>query len=243
MGNPIRDELIAKTYEELAAGAKQKAASRVWKSTNGYIFLVGWSNASLLRICIRSFTDTLPKSEFRLKTQMDDAGRSVVANIEEGFARPTTKEYLEYLGFSQASLKEVKGDVQRCRQDGFLLSKAGTTLAGPGIDLKDWHEALKKTAISSKILQNPLDSFKGNYRNLEELRGGKAFIFRYSPVDSLKGKDLTYEIFLELINKTDWHLQRLVVSLEEKLAREGKYYQVEQMRLRQKTREQGRLFF
>ena len=67
------------------------------------------------------------------------------------------------------------------------------------------------------------------------LRGESlSFKFDYPPVDNLKGSDLTYEIFTELINKTEWHLRHLVISLEDKLAREQKYYQVQQARLKEK---------
>lgn len=223
-----------KSLWELSRPAKIEGRSRVWKSTNGYIYLVSWSNASLLRVLGRRFTETLPKREFRLKAQLDDALRSVVANIEEGFARPTTKEYLDFLGYSQGSLKEVKGDFQRAHQDGFLKSIPGSSLIRLGIDLKQWHEALKKSVISNKILQSPLKSLKGNYRNLQEIKG-KEFKFGYPSVDGIRASDLTYEVFIELVNKTDWHIRLLVGSLEKKLNQDQKSYQIEQARLRQKT--------
>lgn len=215
---------IEKTYRELAAHAKPQARSRISTTSNGYIHLVAWSNASLLRVFVVRFTQTLHKSQYRTRIQVDDAARSTVANIEEGFARPTTREYLNFLGFSQASLIEVKGDVQRLRQDGLLPSRPGSSLGMISVDLGDWHEALKESVISrpptesepSKFLQNPLNSFK----------------FLYDPVDNLDPDQLTYEMFIELVNKTDWHLRKLVISLEDKLARDQKFYQVEQARIR-----------
>lgn len=235
---------------ELSRPEKPKSKSRVWESTNGYIYLVAWSNASLLRILATKWfkwfkEDYRNLEDFRggyriglkfldrLEAQLLDSLRSVVANIEEGFARPTTREYLDFLGFSQGSLKEAKGDFQRARQDGFLKSVPGSSLSGLGIDLKAWHEALKRSVISSKILQDPLKSFKGDYRNLEEVKG-EPFRFGYPPVDNLKAQDLTYEIFIELVNKTDWHLRRLVASLEKKLQQEQKSYQIEQSRIKEK---------
>lgn len=232
--NPIIQELIDKTYRELAERAKPQARSRISSTPNGYIHLVAWSNASLLRVLVRKFTDTLPKSEYRTKTQIDDAARSTVANIEEGFARPTTKEYLNFLGFSQASLVEVKGDVQRLRQDGLLPSRPGSSLGTLGIDLGDWHEALKKSIISKPSskripdLKPPLNS------PAKRDPASQDSTFLYEPVDNRNPHALTYEIFIELVNKTDWHLRRLVISLEDKLARDRKYYQVEQARIRGK---------
>ncbi|KKU87662.1 MAG: hypothetical protein UY16_C0021G0012 [Candidatus Gottesmanbacteria bacterium GW2011_GWA2_47_9] len=257
MTSTVVQDLIAKTFRELSQPTKPIQRSRISTTPNGYtrlpapersdggqVHLVAWSNASLLRLFIRRFTETLSKSEYRLKAQTDDAARSVVANIEEGFARPTTNEYLTFLGYSQASLIEVKGDIQRSSQDGLLPSIPGSSIAGLGIDLKPWHEALKNSVISRP---------KGVYRNLEEPKGKnqepqhiytavaephtiqtplKSFTFLYSPVDNLRASQLTYEVFIELINKTDWHLRRLVESLEDKLNRDQKFYQVERARIR-----------
>ena len=93
--------MAIKNLWELSKPQKIKSRSRVWESTNGYIYLVSWSNASLLRVLGRRFTDSLSRSEYRLKSQLNDAMRSVIANIEEGFARATTSEYLNFLGYSQ----------------------------------------------------------------------------------------------------------------------------------------------
>lgn len=207
----VIQEQINKTLQELNQIKKPVERSRISKTPNGYIFLVAWSNASLLRILNRKFTDSLPKSEFRLKAQADDSCRSVIANIEEGFARQTTSEYINFLGYSRASLIEEKGDIQRSLQDGFLKSVLGSSLKSLGIDLAEWHEVLKKSVV-----------FKRNYRNLEDYIG------------KINTQDLTYEIFIELINKTDWNIRKLVESLEKKLNQDQKFYQVEKMRTYEK---------
>lgn len=269
-GNLVGKFNSIQTLWTLSQPPKPKSRSRVWKSTNGYIYLVAWSNASLLRILGVKWFDWLKSSpqsplrvtgvyrnlkEFkgkkyksyhlhqnplnsfkfgykyidRLEAQFLDELRSIVANIEEGFARPTTSSYLDFLGYSQGSLKEAKGDVQRGKQDGLLKSIPGSKLSDLGIDLKDWHEALKKTVISK-----PFN--KGSYRKLEESRGITEFKFNYPAVDNLDPSKLTYEQFIELINKTDWHLRKLVESLEEKLNSERKGYKIEQSRIKGKIR-------
>lgn len=218
----IQDQ-IDKTLQELSQSRKPIEKSRVSKTSNGYIFLISWSNANLLRVLVKKFTNNFPKSLYRLKNQMDDAARSVVANIEEGFARPTTAEYIKFLGFSRASLIEVKGDIQRCLQDELLKSKRNSKLVSLGINLAGWHEVLKGSVIS-----RPME-FKGTYRNLEETRAGVlssdpliSFKFLYDSVDNLIVNNLTYEIFIELINKTDWNIRKLVESLERKLNQDKK---------------------
>ncbi len=49
-----------------------------------------------------------------LKDQMIRSARSVVRNIEEGFARNTTAEYIQFLGYSYGSLQELIGDYEYC---------------------------------------------------------------------------------------------------------------------------------
>lgn len=254
----ITNQLINKTYQELAQPPKTSSKSRVWQDPEGYRYLISWSNAVLLRFLIRKFTSALPKSEYRRKTQADDASRSHIRNIEEGFKRPTTAEYLTFLGYSQASLEEVKGDVRELTEDGFLKSKPGSSLASVGINLGDLHQALRKTKNS-----------KGDYRNLKDPKGSyplsssssskfplsspnlplkssnypltssnsspwayRPLTLLYPPLKTLQASDLTYEIFLELINKTDWNLRQLVQSLEKKLSSDQKYYQIEKARIR-----------
>ena len=194
---------INKTLQELSRPKKPVEKSRISQTPNGYIFLVAWSNASLLRVLNKKFTDSLPKSLYRLKSQSDDACRSVVADIEEGFARQTTSEYISFLGYSRASLIEEKGDIQRSLQDGLLKSVPKSSLRDVEIGLDEWHEVLKKSVISNR-------DFKGNYRNLEEY------------LERVETENLTYEIFIELINKTDWNIRKLVESLEKKMSQDKK---------------------
>jgi len=163
----------------------------------------------------------LPKSEYRRKAQLDDAARSVVRNIEEGYKRATTSEYSDFIGYSQGSLEEVKGDIRELTEDGFLASRPGSTLASAGLDLGAFHNALKGN--------------KGSYRGLKDVKTGYTPInVLYPPLKNIRAANLTYEMFLELINKTDWNLRQLVVSLERKLSQEQKFYKVEQARIREK---------
>ena len=176
---------------ELTLPQKPKARSRVWQSTRGYRFLVQWTNAVLLRILVRRFTATLPRSEYRTKTQLDDAGRSIVSNIEEGFKRPTTSEYLTFLGYSQGSLEEIHGDTNKCLQDGFIRSIPESNLVDLGIDLKVWSEWAKNPLNSSKILYFPLKKNKGGYPAAEQARYGAG-----RTLQEIKGEEITYEIFI-----------------------------------------------
>ena len=199
--------------KELQMPIKATSSSRTWTDPYGYRFLVQWTNLVLLEILVRKFTSTLPRSEYRLKAQLDDAIRSCVANLEEGWKQATTSDYLTFLGYTQGSLEEVQGDIRRNLQNGFLISTPTSSIDKLGIDLTSWKTYCANPINSSKFLYFPLTDGKGILKEL-------------------KGEELTYEIFHELINKTDYILRNLVISLETKLTHDGKYYEIEKARIR-----------
>ena len=202
MNKTISQQLVEKTMRELEETKNPQSNSRSWKDPEGYKYLVPWSNAVLLRFFIRKFTESLPKSEYRRKSQVDDAARSVVRNIEEGFKRTTTAEYLQFIGYSQGSLEEVKGDVRELTEDKFLASKPGSSLIKININLGEFNQGLRED--------------KGNHRKIKDFNYHPLTLL-YPPLNNVRALDLTYEIFIELINKTDWLLRKLVESLENKL--------------------------
>jgi four helix bundle protein len=199
------------TLWQLSIPKKPKARSRVWQDPKGYQYLAVWQNAALLRELIRKFTLTLPLTERRLKAQMDDSARSVKRNIEEGWKRPTSSEYLQFLGYSQGSLEELRGDIRDCKTDGFLPSKPLSTLIHLGFNLR-----VTKGPQKGKVWGEPTEP-------------GHPY---YKPLTALNPRTLTYEEFTELANKTDYLLRKLVESLEKKMDLERKGYQVEQSRIR-----------
>ncbi len=206
--NKVTKILIEKTLKELSAPQKPLQGSRVWSDPKGYQYLGVWQNSALLRVLIRKFTLTLPLKEFRLKAQVDDAARSQKRNIEEGWKRATTSEYLNFLSYAQASLEEVNGDVRDAKTDGFLKSIKGSNLLSVGIDLR--------------VIKGPRSSWG------EPTDSSHPYS---KPLNTLKGEEITYEMLIELINKTDFLLRRLVESLEKKLSSNQKHYQIEQLRI------------
>src|SRR3989338_1807639 len=211
--NDIIKQQIEKSLQELSRPERSTQRSRVWQDPKGYQYLAVWQNAALLRVLVRKFTLTLPLWEKRLKAQLDDAARSQKRNIEEGWKRPTTSEYLNFLGFAQGSLEEVKGDIRDAKTDGFLRGKEGSSLKDIGIDLN--------------IFKGPN---KGQAKG-EPTDPGHPY---FQPLETLSPNTLTFEMFIELINKTDYLLRVLVESLEKKLRENQKGYRIEQERIKEK---------
>lgn len=211
----VIQQQITKTLKELTSPKKPLQRSRIWQDPKGYQYLAVWQNAALLRVLVRKFTLTLPLGEKRLKAQLDDAARSQKRNIEEGWKRPTTSEYLNFLGYAQGSLEEVKGDIRDSKTDGFLRSVDGSSLLDININLRE--------------IKGPAQ-IKG-----EPTEPGHPYCL---PLSTLNANTLTYEMFIELINKTDYLLRALVQSLEKKLRDNQKGYRIEQERIKEKFKKQ-----
>ena len=70
--------------------------------------LDAWKEAIFLIVRIYELADKFPKSEaFGLSSQIKRAVLSMVANISEGTARQTKREFTQYLYMARGSLSEV----------------------------------------------------------------------------------------------------------------------------------------
>jgi four helix bundle protein len=83
--------------------------------------LVAWQKAMGLARAAYAATKTFPKEEvFGLTSQMRRAAVSVPANIAEGAARGTTKEFLQFLMIARGSLAELGTLVTLANDLGYL---------------------------------------------------------------------------------------------------------------------------
>lgn len=157
-----------------------------------YRYSAIYRNAVVLQLLVEKFTAGLDQHMYsRYIKQLNDASRSVVANIAEGYGRPTSKDYLEFLGFSRASLEEVYTDIVHAHDQHLLSSKPSSDLLSIGIILKP----------SPPSSYDPLGELK---RKIREIRR----------------EDITFQIFIELINKTSYLFKRTVEGLWSKLSRD-----------------------
>ena len=71
-----------------------------------------WKKAIEFVVSIYKVTETFPKEEkFGLTSQLRRAAVSIVANISEGAARRSGKEFRQFLSHSQGSASEVDAEL------------------------------------------------------------------------------------------------------------------------------------
>lgn len=89
----------------------------------GYRTLRTWQQANEIFELTEKYAATLPVKHpmtgqylTDLKDQIIRSGRSGVRNIEEGYVRTSTKEYISFLGFSLGAIEELLNDFKYCQK-------------------------------------------------------------------------------------------------------------------------------
>ena len=80
-----------------------------------------WQKAVDLCVEVYHLTKKLPKEEtYALSDQMRRAVVSIPSNIAEGYARRSTKEYLNFLSIANGSRTELETQLIICNRIGYL---------------------------------------------------------------------------------------------------------------------------
>jgi four helix bundle protein len=83
-----------------------------------------WQRAHALVLRVYKLVATFPQEErFRLVDQLCRSAMSVPANIVEGQARRTTKEYLRFLYNARGSIEETRYHLLLAKDVGYLRSE------------------------------------------------------------------------------------------------------------------------
>lgn len=87
----------------------------------GYRRLKAWSEAHTLVLIVYRLTKRFPTSElFGFTNQLRRAVISVPANIVEGYARQSKKEFRQFLFIAQGSLAETEYYLQLAKDLGYI---------------------------------------------------------------------------------------------------------------------------
>jgi four helix bundle protein len=91
------------------------------ENEKGYRKLLVWQNAHDLTLLIYQVSKTFPRDELHgLTDQMRRAAVSVPANIAEGYARASKKEFLQFLYIANGSLAEIEYYIELTKDLGYI---------------------------------------------------------------------------------------------------------------------------
>ena len=132
----------------------------------GYKQLLTWQNSVAIRDVVEELVKKFPQYKYRrLIDHLVDSGRSHQRNIEEGYKRETTKEYIKFLGFSRASLEEVKGDTDDCYHRYSLINEQEWDMLKTMVCQNDCLMGRQIASLEKKMDKEGTRSPQEKYRN------------------------------------------------------------------------------
>lgn len=87
----------------------------------GYKKMIVWQSIDELDMIVQSVLKKIPKNEFKIRSQIDNASASVGANFVEGYYSGFLPEYIRFLTYSRRSLGELQERVRRVLRKGYIV--------------------------------------------------------------------------------------------------------------------------
>jgi four helix bundle protein len=79
----------------------------------GHKKMIVWQMADKLDALIQEVLKKIPRTEFKLREQLDSATDSVCSNFVEGYYSNSLAEYIKFCGYSRRSIGEVQQRLRR----------------------------------------------------------------------------------------------------------------------------------
>jgi four helix bundle protein len=118
-----------------------------------------WQKAMEVTVDIYKITADYPKAElYGLISQMRRCSVSIVSNIAEGAGRDNPKEFIQFLGYSQASSTELETQLIVSSQVGILDESIQHSIVTKLIEIQKMNRALQ-TSIENSIYKKKSSAF------------------------------------------------------------------------------------
>lgn len=93
------------------------------KEQYGHKKMIVWQMADKLDAMIQKVLNKIPRTEFKLREQLDSASDSVVSNFVEGYYSGSLAEYIRFCKYSKRSLGEVQQRLSRILRKNYISEK------------------------------------------------------------------------------------------------------------------------
>ncbi len=85
--------------------------------------MIVWQSIDELDILVQDILRKIPRNEYKMRSQIDNASASVGANFVEGYYSGFLLEYVRFLTYSRRSLGELQERVRRVLRKGYILEQ------------------------------------------------------------------------------------------------------------------------
>lgn len=83
--------------------------------------MIVWQMADKLDVIVQEILCCIPKREFKLRSQINNASDSVGSNFVEGYYSGSLAEYIRFNRYGKRSLAELLERVRRTLRKGYIL--------------------------------------------------------------------------------------------------------------------------
>ncbi|MBN1325583.1 four helix bundle protein [Candidatus Falkowbacteria bacterium] len=82
--------------------------------------LIAWRMADELDFLVQNILRIIPRTEYKIKSQIDSASDSIGSNIVEGYYSNSTAEYIRFLRYARRSCGELQERIRRLLRKNYL---------------------------------------------------------------------------------------------------------------------------
>ena len=85
--------------------------------------MIAWQMADKLDgLIIQKVLSKIPRTEFKLREQLDSASDSIGSNFVEGYYANSLPEYIKFCGYSKRSIAEIQQRMRRILRKGYITN-------------------------------------------------------------------------------------------------------------------------
>jgi len=88
----------------------------------GHKKMIVWQMADKLDTMIQKVLEKIPRTEFKLREQLDSASDSIGSNFVEGYYSNSLAEYIKFCGYSKRSIGEIQQRMRRILRKGYVTN-------------------------------------------------------------------------------------------------------------------------
>jgi four helix bundle protein len=90
------------------------------KTKRGHKNMIVWQSIDALDIIVQRILKKIPRKEYKMHSQIDNASDSIGANFVEEYYSGFLPEYVRFLSYSRRSLGELQERVRRLLRKGYI---------------------------------------------------------------------------------------------------------------------------